>query len=296
MTESPHLRFLREELRRRAPEAGPTASPYRNLIYFRADAPFGQISDSPGILVAVVADRAKTIELASGRRIRYAPGSYLFLSREARYTAHVEEATPERPYLSLALVIDPELLTQVILTIDDCDAEGEDEDGWVAPIDEAIGDCFVRLLRSVEDPLEREVITPMVERELVFRLLRTPHAGPLRRAAGSGDARIRDAMSYVRAHLGERLTVEALARRVAMSPSHFAHRFREVARMTPMRFVKNVRLGEARVRLLRDGLNMTEAAAQVGYESASHFSRDFKSHYGAAPAAYARELRARLGL
>jgi AraC-like DNA-binding protein len=295
VTDPSHVRFLREELRRRATQAGPSASPYPNLIYFRADAPFCEISESPGILVAVVADGAKTVELASGRRIRYAPGSYLFLTRETRYTAQVEEATPERPYLSLALVIDPELLTRMILTIDDCDAEGEDEDGWVAPIDDAVGDCFVRLLRSVEDPLEREVIAPLIEREIVFRLLRTPHAGPLRRAARSDDTRIRDAMRYIRAHLTERLTVEALARRVAMSPSHFAHRFREVARMTPMRFVKNARLGEARLRMLRDGLSTSEAAAQVGYESASHFSRDFKSHYGAAPAAYAREMRARLG-
>ena len=65
--------------------------------------------------------------------------------------------------------------------------------------------------------------------------------------------------------------------------------------MSPMRFVKNVRLGEARLHMLRDGLSMTEAAAQVGYESASQFSRDFKSQYGAAPAAYAREMLARLG-
>lgn len=292
-----HLRFLCEELRRRATRAGATASPYPNLIYFRADAPFGpEAAESPGILVAVVADRAKTVELASGRRIRYAPGSYLFLTREARYTAHVEEATPARPYLSLALAIDPELVMTTILTIDDCDADadGEDEDGWVAPIDDAIGDCFVRLLRSVDDPLEREMITPLVERDLVFRLLRTSHAGPLRRAARADDARILEAMRYVRAHLDRRLTVDALAKRVAMSPSHFAHRFREVARMAPMRFVKNARLREARVRMLRDGLSASEAAAQVGYASASHFSRDFRSHYGAPPAAYARELRARL--
>ena len=294
MTDASHLCFLREELRRRATQQGPTPSPYPNLSYFRADAPFGpEASESPGIVVAVVADRAKIVELANGRRIRYAPGSYLFLAREARYTALVEEATPARPYLSLALAIDPEVVMQMVMTIDDCDAEGEDEDGWVAPIDNAIGDCFVRLLRSVDDPLDREVITPLVERELVFRLLRTPHAGPLRRAARTDDTRILEAMRHVRAHLGEPLTVEALAKRVAMSPSHFAHRFREVARMTPMLFVKNVRLGEARLRMLRDGLSANEAAAQVGYASPSHFSRDFKSRYGSPPAAYTREMRAR---
>jgi AraC-like DNA-binding protein len=84
------------------------------------------------------------------------------------------------------------------------------------------------------------------------------------------------------------LSVEAIARQVAMSPSHFAHRFRAVARMSPMRFVKEVRLDAARTLLLNDGVRASEAALRVGYESAAHFSRDFKRRFGASPALYAR--------
>jgi len=296
VSDTSRLDYLREELRRRAVCAGATAAPYPNLLYFRADAPFGpRPAESSGIVVAVVADRGKTVEFANGRRIRYAPGSYLFLARETRYVAQVEKATPERPYLALVLNLDPELVVQTVLAIDDCDSGpvGDDEDGWVAPVDDPTGDCFVRLLRAVDDPLEREVVAPLVERELVFRLLRTPHAGPLRRAARTDDTRILEAMRYVRARHRERMTVDTLARRAAMSPSHFAHRFREVARMTPISFVKKVRLGEARLRMLRDGLSASEAADQVGYASPSHFSRDFKSRYGSPPAAYTRAMRAR---
>ncbi len=65
--------------------------------------------------------------------------------------------------------------------------------------------------------------------------------------------------------------------------------------MTPMRFVKNVRLREARLRMLRDGLRASEAAMEVGYQSPAHFNRDFKSHFGATPAAYTRERKGRLG-
>lgn len=291
------LTRLRDEVRRRATREGNVPSPLDGLYYFRADAPVGpKPVESPGIVVAVIVDRAKSIELANQRTLRYTPGSYLFFTREARYTSFIEEASPERPYLSFAVALDPEVVAETLLSMEDGvdDAAGEDDDAWVERWDDALGEAFLRLLGAVDDPLERRHVAPLVVREIVFRLLRSEHAGPLRRAARADDPRIRAAMRFVRANPAETLTVEALAKQVAMSPSHFAHRFREVARMTPMRFVKNVRLREARLRMLRDGLRASEAAIEVGYASPSHFTRDFKSHFGATPAAYARELRDRL--
>ncbi|MGZ3437923.1 MAG: helix-turn-helix domain-containing protein, partial [Polyangia bacterium] len=102
---------------------------------------------------------------------------------------------------------------------------------------------------------------------------------------------IQQAMLFMRAHATRPLSVEEVARHVAMSPSHFAHRFRAVARTSPMRYLKQVRLLDARALLLADGLRVNEAAARVGYESASHFTRDFKSYFGATPADYVRRFR-----
>jgi AraC-like DNA-binding protein len=98
-------------------------------------------------------------------------------------------------------------------------------------------------------------------------------------------------MAYVRAHSARRLTVAELAHHAAMSPSHFAHRFREVARVTPMQYVKHVRLEEARVLLLEPGTRAREVGDRVGYRSASHFSRDFAEAFGMPPARYADRLR-----
>jgi AraC-like DNA-binding protein len=289
---------IREHVRARAVRDGQVTAAWPDLYYFRADRPIGpKPVETPGVVVAVIADRAKTIELSSGQTLRYTPGSYLFVTRETRYTSLIEEATPERPYLSFAVGIDPDTVMETLLAIDDYaddGASGDDDAAWTGTIDHGLGEAFLRLLRSIDDPLERRVVTPLIVREIVFRLLRSDQAGPLRRAARMDDPRIREAMHYVRRHLATRLTVDVLAKRVAMSPSHFAHRFREVARMTPMRFVKNARLREARVRMIRDGLGAAEAAGEVGYASASHFARDFKACFGAPPAAYARELRERL--
>jgi AraC-like DNA-binding protein len=97
-------------------------------------------------------------------------------------------------------------------------------------------------------------------------------------------------MEYMRANAARSLSVEGIARQVAMSPSHFAHRFRAVARTSPMRYLKQVRLDEARALLLSGNLRVSEAANRVGYESPSHFTRDFKVTYGVAPAEYLRRL------
>jgi AraC-like DNA-binding protein len=133
------------------------------------------------------------------------------------------------------------------------------------------------------------VLAPLALREIVFRLLRSPAASALLAlATANGEAaRIQQAMAFIEANAARRLSVAAVARHVAMSPSHFAHRFRDVASVSPMRFLKHVRLERARSLLLAEGLSVAEAAERVGYASASHFTRDFKRLFGLAPARYA---------
>jgi len=95
----------------------------------------------------------------------------------------------------------------------------------------------------------------------------------------------------MRARLTQPISVDEVARSVAMSPSHFAHRFRAVARVSPMRYLKQLRLEQARLLLIGSGARARQAVASVGYESASHFARDFKQSFGASPAAYVRRFR-----
>ncbi|MEZ4445863.1 MAG: helix-turn-helix transcriptional regulator [Polyangiaceae bacterium] len=94
----------------------------------------------------------------------------------------------------------------------------------------------------------------------------------------------------MRSHVHERLSVERIARRVAMSPSHFAHRFRDILRVSPMQFVRHLRMQKARELLIVDGRAAAEVAEEVGYASPSHFSRDFKSAFGAPPRAYVQRF------
>ncbi|MET0554102.1 MAG: AraC family transcriptional regulator, partial [Vicinamibacteria bacterium] len=238
------------------------------------------------------------IALQGRKRVRVGPLEltydslgYRVMAGETEYDASVVTATAERPYLSIGLEIPPRLIVQTLLDLGEGgepSARVSAPPAFVAPLDAPLSGALSRLLRALDDPAERRVLAPLAVREIVFHLLRSDAAAVLRRAAGGGDAdRIGRAMAFIEQNAAQRLTVPAVARQVAMSPSHFAHRFREVASVTPMRYLKLVRLEQARDLLLADGLPVAEVADRTGYQSPSHFTRDFKRHYGLAPGRYA---------
>ncbi len=247
-----------------------------------------------GPTLKVVAQGRKRAQFGE-LELQYEPLRYLVVTGEALFDAQVLEAAPERPYLAVCLDLPPELIARTLLTLADTQRTipSAAPPAFVAPLDAALRSAVVRLLRAIGDPLERRVVAPLIIEELVFRLLRSDAATLLRRSVvRDADAlRIEEAMRFMRAHVAEPLSVAALARRVAMSPSHFAHRFRALARVSPMRYMKQLRLSRAHELLLAEGLRVGEVAARVGYESTSHFTRDFRARYGAAPAAYARRFR-----
>ncbi|WP_437954744.1 AraC family transcriptional regulator [Sorangium sp. So ce119] len=219
---------------------------------------------------------------------------YAIIAREVVFEEAVMEADSTSPYLAMSLEIPPDAIARVLLALADVSAEpvAEAALAFVSDLDAPIEDAIVRLLRAIRDPVERRIVAPLALEELVFRLLRSEAAAMVRSAVGRDrDAdKVHAAMRFLRANVERPLSVEDVARHVAMSPSHFAHRFRAVARVSPMRYLKQLRLQHARA-LLLSGLRASEAAQRAGYESASHFSRDFKRCFGAAPGDYAERFR-----
>jgi transcriptional regulator GlxA family with amidase domain len=207
------------------------------------------------------------------------------------------EASTDAPYLALCMALAPEAVARTLLALADAAPataafpEQPALPAFVAPLDAAVIGGVLRLLQALEDPLESRVLAPLVLDELVFRLLRSEAAAFVRGAVREGDASIQEAMRYMRKNATQALTVEQVARHVGMSGSHFAHRFSAIARVSPMRFLKQVRLDAARELMLGQSVRAGDAALQVGYESTSHFTRDFKQAFGAAPGAYVRRLR-----
>jgi AraC-like DNA-binding protein len=290
---------LCELIARHARHPGPTPSSLPGLRFNRADCPSVFVPNrTPSLALAFVAQGKKVCRIGD-REFHYGTESYLVFTGETQFTSSVVEASRDRPYLSISLQLPSDEIVRTLLSLGDRAAEpapAADRDAapaFSAPIELPLVDALCRLVATLDDPTERQLIAPLVLSELVFRLLRSDAAAMIRQAASRhGDqARIDQAMTFMRAHLSRRLSVAAIARHVAMSPSHFAHRFREVARTSPMHYLKHVRLHAARVSLLQDACSPAEVAARVGYQSAAHFSRDFKSYFALPPAAYARQFR-----
>lgn len=245
----------------------------------------------------IVVAQGRKVATHRGIKLAYDPRRYLVVTGEAEFQGTVLEATPQAPCLSLCLQIPPDLVAKTLLALATPETTPivEPVPAFIGALDVPITECVVRILRALADPAERAIVLPLALEELVFRLLRTDAASAIRAAVHPDrDAdKIHRAMQYLRANLEHAVAVEDVARHVAMSPSHFAHRFRAVARVSPMRYLKGVRLAHARTLLLNDNVRVSEAALRSGYESASHFTRDFKVVYGTTPAEHVRRFHLR---
>jgi transcriptional regulator GlxA family with amidase domain len=157
----------------------------------------------------------------------------------------------------------------------------------------------VRFLRSIETGADRRVLAPMYLREMVYRVLQREQYARLLAiaAAESASNPVSAVLEYVRAHLSDPLTVADLAEQVSLSPSAFAHLFRDVTGRSPYQFVKEMRLDKARELLIDGQLAVVRVAQEVGYGSVSHFISEFRSRFGVTPGTYSdahalhRELR-----
>lgn len=287
---------LRDLVMAQAPAEGRNLLPVPGMWAFRADAPMPpKRVDTQMVTMAVILQGEKTVRFGD-REMTYAPGEYLFVTGEQKYASSLAGASPEHPYLSVAVELPPEEIAAVLVELADAGVEpgGEEEDleAMVLDLEPAMLDALERLVAAIPDPIERALVHPLARRELMLRLLSGVAGTYLRHSAGKDDGRIRRALDYLDQRACERVTVGEVAKQVAMSPSHFAHRFREVVRMSPMQYVKHVRLQKARLQMLGEGMGAAEAANAVGYASASHFTRDFKGYFGEPPLTYVQRLRA----
>jgi AraC-like DNA-binding protein len=282
----------------RATREGVVDAPYPGVHFYRASAPthFRKLPVF-GPRLVVVAQGRKVATFPNGN-LTYDANNYLVITGGTHLEGNVLDASVDRPYLAVCIALAPEAVARTLLALADAAPAGDTVQvaappvpAFVAPLDQAVGSGVVRLLRALEDPVESRVVAPLILDELVFRLLRSEAAAYVRGAVREGDASVQEAMRYMRQNAARPLTVEQVARHVGMSASHFAHRFSVVARVSPMRFLKQLRLEAARELMLGRSVRAGDAALQVGYESASHFTRDFRQAFGSSPSAYVRRLR-----
>ncbi|WP_368737869.1 AraC family transcriptional regulator N-terminal domain-containing protein [Massilia sp. CCM 8734] len=288
------LARLRGMVAARAVNEGRTDSIWPGLRYYRFSTPLRYDKTqtlAPGVVIVLQGRKSARLGAIT---LAYDDMSCLVLGAETRCEGTVVEASAGRPYLAIHMDLPPDLLVKTFVALADAAPapDAQASPNYVAPVDERVLDAFTRLLPATDHAIDRATIAPLIVEEIIVRLLRSVAASAIRDAAAikRSAARIHQAMQLIQQHFRRPLDIAELAGAVAMSPSHFAHTFREVAGLAPMHFLRNTRLDAARALLLAGGRRAGEVAALTGFDSAAHFTREFKRRYGAPPAQYARQL------
>jgi len=211
---------------------------------------------------------------------------FLISSVDLPVMAQVIDATREKPYLGLMLKLDQREIAQLMVDSNLPPPRAQASRAIaISEVSLALLDAFQRLVDLLETPEDIPVLAPLIQREILYRLLMSDQGPRLRQigAAGSQSQQIARAIEWLKGNFKQPLRVDDLASHARMSTSNFHHHFRALTAMSPLQFQKWLRLHEARLLMLTERLDAATAAFQVGYESPSQFSREYSRLFGAPP-------------
>ena len=277
-----HLRNLAEQ--HQVKESGGTQDLPNLLIYMR-----DETSDIESLMykpVVCLVLQGSKIASVGDQHVEIRAGDALVVSHDLPVVSQITQASKSEPYVAILLSLDLGLvrgLYEQVASANLPDIEANSLSAW--PADPAWITPLTRYIELVNDPIDAKVLGPSILREIHYRLLLAPIGQMLRRLliADSHASRIARAIDVLRSGFRSPLSVSDLANQAAMSPSSFHQHFKSVTGTTPLQYQKDLRLIEARAALVERAQSVSEAAYGVGYESPTHFSRDYKKKFGLLP-------------
>lgn len=231
--------------------------------------------------------------LLGEKELSYGPGQSLLTTIDLPVSYHITRATPAEPYLGIMLKFDQTLLTQVASALErPPENKATFEPISLQRLDAPVLDALHRLLLLLDEPKLIPQLAPLIQREIMVRLLTGPHARHLWNLVhiAGPTQRIAQAANWIRLHFAEEMHVDDLAETTNMSPTTFRQHFRAITGMSPVQFQKLLRLQEARQLMLDQNMSAGSASSLVGYESASQFNREYRRLFGAPPQADIRRM------
>jgi AraC-like DNA-binding protein len=245
--------------------------------------------------VCVVAQGAKRVLFGDGDYI-YDARSYLLASVNIPTLFQVVSASPEKPYLGLVLRLNMREVSQLIVDTNlPALRSQQSEPGMViGKINLPLLTAIQRLVQLLDEPQDIPILAPIIQKEILYRLLVGDQGEQLRQIAsvGSQSNQIARAIDWLKENFTQQLKIDDLAKKVNMSTSTFHHHFRSLTAKSPLQYQKWLRLNEARRLMLAEQLDAATASFEVGYESPSQFSREYGRLFGNSPARDISMLRA----
>jgi AraC-like DNA-binding protein len=265
-------------------QTGMVDTPVPRLSLFRADEPTVPLPAVYDASLCLIAQGTKRVTLGD-QTLVYDASHYLLVSVDLPLVGHVTHASGQAPYLCCKIDIDQAALADLIL------AEGARAPRADLPAlavyrsDEDLIDAACRMLRLLDRPDSIGALAPLIQREILYRLLTGPH-GPALRSMAVADShlgQVSRAIATIRAGFDRQLRIGDIAAAAGMSASSLHAHFKAVTKMTPLEYQKLLRLQEARRLMLSGDTTAGNAGFAVGYDSASQFTREYARLFGAPP-------------
>jgi AraC-like DNA-binding protein len=261
-----------------------TAIPSLALYRRTEPSPCNSATYEPGLVVFVQGEKRITL---GGTDLLCTGSNFLLTSVDLPVVSQVTVASPKVPMLCLTLTLEMalvrEILSQHELHLDEEPAGARGMTVGVTPPE--LLDACLRLIGLLDSPGDIPFMATLIQREIIYRLLRSPQGRHLRAIATLGEQshRTAKAVAWLRTNYARPLRVEELAAIARMGVSTLHHQFRALTAMSPLQYQKQLRLHVARQRMMNEGLDAASAAFEVGYESASQFNREYRRFFGLPP-------------
>jgi AraC-like DNA-binding protein len=135
----------------------------------------------------------------------------------------------------------------------------------------------------------REVLLESLASLLTHQIIRTLLDTTTQNPYMSDNVAIAEAIKYLNTHFNEELTVETLAKQASLSKSHFTKLFGASMGISPMEYLKSIRLQHAKKLLIKGNENITQIALACGFKSSAYFTKLFKEAYSVTPKEFAKQ-------
>lgn len=254
------------------------------LFFYCADRPRKTVSYIQEPSICIVLQGEREIYLGTDCQ-KFDNSNLMFCPVNIPLSMHIKHASIQNPVIVLSMKLNLAMIREVLAKIPPNQHTGDGHLGIKWPLDDIILGAFERLISLLNYPNDIEFLSSLIQQEIYYRLLSAQQGHKLRQLVinGSHTHRIAQATDWLKAHLNEPVIIEDLASRCGMSVSSFHQHFKEITQLSPLQYQKSLRLMEARRLIKVNETQISQIAMQVGYESPSQFSREYKRLFGISP-------------
>ena len=254
------------------------------LFFYCADRPSKAVSYIQEPSICIVLQGEREIHLGADCQ-RFDNSNLMFCPVNIPLSMHINHASIKNPVIVLSMKLNLAMIRDILAQIPPKPSMGGSHLGIKWPLDDTIMSAFERLIRLLDYPNDIDFLASLIQQEIYYRLLSVEQGNKLRQlvVSGSHTHRIAQATDWIKSHLDQPIMVDNLASRCGMSISGFHQHFKEITQLSPLQYQKSLRLMEARRLIKMHGAQISQIAMQVGYESPSQFSREYKRLFGVSP-------------